>query len=363
MKTRIESVDVLRGLTVVAMILVNNPGTWTHIYPPLRHAEWHGYTPTDLIFPFFLFIVGVSITLAYQTKILDYETYKKIFFRSLRLIGLGLFLGWFLPYFPFFKNIESLRFSGVLQRIGVVFLIAALLNLHSNWKILLCIISILLIGYFIWMGFVLLPNGSLPTFDRAPNNWANYVDVTVLKNHTWKSDYDPEGLLSTLPAIATTLIGVLMGKLFLVKNDLKIVGVAVLGLLLVCFGYLWSYWFPINKSLWSSSFVLVTAGWASILLSALYYLIDVKKMTFGTVFKYVGLNAIAIFFLSGFIAKNFYILKITEKISIHKWLYETVFLSTISSDKLASISYALTVVSFYMFLGYVLYKKKIFIKV
>jgi len=135
MKERIESVDVFRGITIIAMILVNNPGTWYHIYPPLRHAKWHGYTPTDLIFPFFLFIVGISITFAYNNKIGNFSTYKKITIRSLKLIGLGLFLGWFLPYPPFHKSIDILRFPGVLQRIGVVFFFAAILNLNFNWKV------------------------------------------------------------------------------------------------------------------------------------------------------------------------------------------------------------------------------------
>ena len=121
MTNRIESVDILRGITIVAMIMVNNPGSWGHVYPPLLHAEWHGLTPTDLIFPFFLFIVGISISFAYKNKPKSRSTYQKIIIRTLKLIGLGLFLSWFLPYFPFFKSFESLRFPGVLQRIGVVF--------------------------------------------------------------------------------------------------------------------------------------------------------------------------------------------------------------------------------------------------
>jgi len=363
LKNRVESIDVLRGVTIIAMILVNNPGNWSHIYAPLRHADWHGYTPTDLIFPFFLFIVGVSISFAYNNKIGNFITYKKIFIRSLKLIGLGLFLGWFLPYFPFFKPFDQVRFPGVLQRIGIVFFVAAILNLHFNWKILTGIVITLLVGYFLWMGFVPLPNGDLPTFNRAPNNWANYIDVHVLKNHTWKKDYDPEGLLSTLPAIATTLIGVLIGKILLFQYHLKTIKLFIIGVFLLVFGYVWNLWFPINKAIWSSSFVLITAGWASILISILYFLIDKKGITFGTIFKYVGSNAILIFFMSGFIAKSFYLIKISEKTSIHSWLYKNIYTNFIYSDKLASFCYAITVVSFYCIISYVLYKKKIFIKV
>ncbi|MDG2194819.1 MAG: heparan-alpha-glucosaminide N-acetyltransferase domain-containing protein [Polaribacter sp.] len=362
MNSRVASVDVLRGLTIVAMILVNTPGTWSHVYAPLLHANWHGYTPTDLIFPFFLFIVGTSIAFAYKHKTPNVKTYKKIGIRSLKLIGLGLFLNVFLPYFPFIKELSTVRIPGVLQRIGVVFFVTAILSIHFNWKILLSIICVLLLGYWIWLGFVPLPNGSLPTFDRAPNNWANYIDVSFLKNHTWKSDYDPEGLLSTLPSIASGLIGVLIGRMILFQNYMKSFFLLVTGVVLLGLGLLWNVWFPINKAIWSSSFVLVTAGWGTVFLSMLYYIIDVKKKSVGMIFNYIGSNAIVIYFASSFISKVFYLTKIGET-TIHGWLYATFFTSTISSDKLASLCYALSVVSFYAIVGAVLYKKKIFIKV
>lgn len=362
MNARVESVDILRGLTIVAMILVNTPGTWSHVYPPLLHANWHGYTPTDLIFPFFLFIVGTSIAFAYKNKTPNASAYKKIGIRSLKLIGLGLFLAAFLPYFPFIKDISGLRFPGVLQRIGVVFFFTAILSINFNWKVVLSVIMIILFGYWIWLGFIPLPDGSIPTFDRAPNNWANYIDVTLLKNHTWKVDYDPEGLLSTLPSIATALIGVLIGKVILYQKVMKTGILFLLGILMIGLGYLWNNWFPFNKAIWSSSFVLVTAGWGTLFLSVLYYINDVKKIAIGTVFKYVGSNAIIIYFASSFISKTFYLTKIGET-TIHGWLYSNLFTSVISVDKLASLCYALAVVSFYMIVGYILYQKRIFIKV
>jgi predicted acyltransferase len=362
MNSRIESVDILRGLTVVAMILVNTPGTWAHIYPPLLHADWHGYTPTDLIFPFFLFIVGISISFAYKNKLSNSKTYKKIGIRSLKLIGLGLFLAAFLPYLPFIKDFSRLRFPGVLQRIGIVFFFAAILSVNFNWKILLTTVVILLLGYWIWLGFIPLPDGSIPTFDRATNNWANYIDVTIMKDHIWKKDYDPEGLLSTLPSIATALIGVLIGKVILHQNYLKTLMLFLLGIVMIGLGYIWNLWFPFNKAIWSSSFVLLTAGWGTIFLSILYYVNDVKKKSFGVIFKYVGSNAIVIFFTSSFITKVFYLTKVGDT-TIHGWMYKTFFTSIISIDKLASLCYALSVVSFYVFVGYILYKKRIFIKV
>ena len=361
MNRRVHAIDVLRGLTIVAMILVNTPGTWSHVYPPLLHAPWHGYTPTDLIFPFFLFIVGTSIAFAYNNKKPNATTYKKIGIRSLKLIGLGLFLSLFLPYLPFIKEVSTARFPGVLQRIGIVFFFAAIISINFNWKILLSITIAILLGYWILLGFIPLPDGSIPTFDRAPNNWANYIDVTFLKTHTYKTDYDPEGLLSTLPSIATALIGVLIGRVVLCQNYMKTATLFSLGILMIGFGYIWNHWFPFNKAIWSSSFVLVTAGWATVFLSVLYYVIDVKKKSIGTLFSYVGSNAIVIYFASSFISKTFYLTSIGGT-TIHGWLYSTFFTSIIPVDKLASLCYALAVVSFYIVIGYVLYKKRIFIK-
>ncbi len=360
---RVESVDLLRGLTIVAMILVNNPGTWSQVYSPLLHAEWHGLTPTDLIFPFFLFIAGISIHLAYRNKPRNNSTYKKIIIRSLKLFGLGFFLAWFLPYFPFFRDLEVVRIPGVLQRIGVVFLFSAILYLNCNWRTLLAIGLTILIGYWLFLGFVPLPDGTLPTFDRAPNNWAMYVDLNILGEHMWKDDYDPEGLMSSLPAIATCISGILIGRL-LTSNKSKLVkNLIIISIVLLVMGYVWSIWFPLNKAIWSSSFVLVTSGWATLILAIIYYFQDIKQITFGTIFKQVGMNAITIFFLSGFIAKIFYLTKVGDNQRIHSWLYNTFLSHDFLSDKLSSLLYALVVIGFYLWLANLLYRKKIFIKV
>ena len=204
MKDRILSVDIFRGMTIVLMILVNTPGTWSAVYPPLLHAQWHGYTPTDLVFPFFLFIVGTSIVFAYKNKTAVASTYKKIAIRSLKLIGLGLFLGAFTISFPFIKDFAEIRFPGVLQRIGVVFFFASLLFLNLNWKKLIGVAAFFLIGYWLLMVFVPV-EGVESTLDRAPNNLANWLDVQVFGSHNYKPDYDPEGLLSTIPSIVSSL--------------------------------------------------------------------------------------------------------------------------------------------------------------
>jgi predicted acyltransferase len=362
-KERIASVDILRGVTIIAMILVNTPGTWSSVYAPLLHAEWHGLTPTDLIFPFFLFIVGISIAFAYKNKPKTILTFNKILIRSLKLIGLGLFLNLFLPYVPFVADLETFRIPGVLQRIGIVFFISALLNLYFSWKVLLQISIAILIGYWIFLGYFPFSDGTLPTFDRAPNNWANYIDLKVLGKHIWKPDYDPEGLLSTIPAIVTCLSGILIGKLLAGSQNKKEWLLFAIAILLLTLGCIMNYWFPVNKAIWSSSFVLVTSGWALLVLAIIYYITDVLHVKFGTIFKYVGTNAITIYFLSSFISKSFYLTNVGENQNIHSYLYNTLFVHPFLSNEASSLLYALVVVLFYITLGYVLFKKKIIIKV
>ena len=360
-KKRIESVDVLRGLTIMAMILVNTPGDWSHVYSPLLHAEWHGLTITDFIFPFFLYIVGISIYFAYKNKTNTLPTYKKITIRSLKLIGLGLFLNLFLPYFPFVVDLEIARFPGVLQRIGVVFFISSVLYLNSNWKILLVISIFILIGYWLFLGFTPFPNGMSPTFNRAPNNWANYVDLKILGKHMWQPDYDPEGVLSTLPAIVTCISGILVGKLLDKLKPLK--SLLLTAFILLIIGYSYSIVFPINKALWSNSFVLVTSGWGTLVLATIYYLKDVKQYRFGNLLKYVGVNAITIYFLSSFISKCMYFIKVGETNNLHTYVYEFAFTHDFLSLRLSSLLYALAVVMVYVLLGYWMNKRRIFIKV
>lgn len=361
-KNRIVSVDIFRGMTIILMILVNTPGTWSNVYAPLRHAEWHGYTPTDLVFPFFLFIVGTSIAFAYKNKRPNAATYKKIAFRALKLIGLGLFLGAFTLSFPFFKDFEQIRFPGVLQRIGVVFFFASILFLNFNWKQLVWITVAILVGYWLLMTFVPV-NGMESTYERASNNLANYLDVLIFGSHSYRADYDPEGLLSTLPAIATALMGIFTGLIITGKATGKVRIMLLLGLGLLVLGHLWDLIFPINKALWTSSFVLVTAGWANIVLGIIYYLTDVKGIKSGTIFRYAGANPITLYFLSSFISKILGRIKVDGDTSLHGWLFKTIYVHDFWSMETASLLYGLTVVAFYCALAYFMYKKGIFIKV
>lgn len=362
MKNRILSVDIFRGLTIVLMILVNTPGTWTSVYAPFLHAKWHGYTPTDLVFPFFLFIVGTSIVFAYKNKPTNTATYKKITIRTLKLIGLGLFLGAFTISFPFIKDFAEIRFPGVLQRIGVVFFFAAILFINCNWKTLAGISAVLLVGYWLLMVYVPV-NGIESTLERAPNNLANYLDVQVFGTHNYKPDYDPEGLLSTIPAIVSSLLGIFTGLILVSKQAKKATILVGLGGAMLIVGSLWDIIFPINKALWTSSFVLVTAGWANLFLALVYYLTDIRGIKFGSVFRYAGANAITVYFLSSFVTKIFYSIKVNEETSLHNWLYESIYVHEFISAQLSSLLYGLSVIAFYLLLAYVMYKKKIFIKV
>jgi len=362
MKERIVSVDIFRGLTIALMILVNTPGTWEAVYPPLRHAVWHGYTPTDLVFPFFLFIVGTSIVFAYKNKQPGPAVYRKIVVRTLKLIGLGLFLGAFTISFPFILPFEEIRFPGVLQRIGVVFFAASLLYLNFNWKVLLGIAITILLGYWVWMGFIPL-EGQAPTFERAANNWANYMDLNVFGTHMYKTDYDPEGLLSTLPSIVSALLGVFTGLLLVSDRADKTRAMVLLGVGMLLLGHLWDLVFPINKALWTSSFVLVTAGWANLLLALIYYLSDVRGLRFGSIFKYAGANAITVYFLSSFITSLFYQKMNEAGVSLHEQLFNTLYVHEGIPLEFSSLLYGLSVTGFYLLLGWWMYRKKIFIKV
>ncbi|WP_328515285.1 heparan-alpha-glucosaminide N-acetyltransferase [Aquimarina aquimarini] len=359
---RVQSVDFLRGLTIMLMILVNTPGDWSFVYKPLLHAEWNGLTLADFVFPFFLFIVGISIAFVYRGKKGNPAIYKKIVVRSMKLILLGLFINVFLPYFPFIQT-EAIRIPGVLQRIGIVFCITSILYLNCNIKQLIFIAIFILVGYWIWLAYILLPNGVSPILERSTNNWANYVDYLLLKGHIWQPDYDPEGILSTLPSIVSAITGVCIGEILTgeIKQKLKILTGVGVGFILV--GYLWSIFFPINKALWSSSFVLVTSGYATLFLVLFHYLLDDKKYNFGNIVKYVGANAIVIYFLSMIISKSFYLIKINAQVSVHQYLYDTIFVYQSMDKRLSSLFYALVVVAFYTIMAYFLYKRKIFIKV
>ena len=365
---RLYSLDVFRGITVAAMILVNNPGSWDSVYPPLLHAEWNGCTPTDLIFPFFLFIVGVSIHFAYQSKVVDglnQETFFKILKRSAIIFSLGLFLSLF-PKFDF----ATVRIPGVLQRISLVFFFCSLLYMKANWLAQIRTAIILLVGYFILMTMVPVPNFGSANLEPETNLGA-WLDRLLLNGHLWAKSktWDPEGLLGTLPAIGTGILGMLTGKLFssIKEPAQKTTWLFFTGSILILTGLAWGIVFPINKSLWTSSFVLYTAGIAMQFLAACYWLIDVHGFkSWSTPFKYYGMNAIFVFVASGLLAKILIRTKINieggKEISLWSYLYENLYARWLGPYT-ASLLFAITLVAFFLVILWWMYKKKIFVKV
>lgn len=367
-KQRFISVDIFRGITIAAMITVNNPGTWGAIYSPLKHSEWHGITPTDLIFPFFLFIVGMSISFAYSGKKkykITCDVYTKIISRSIKLIILGLILAGFTLNFPFFKDLSTLRLPGVLQRIGIVFFVSAIMFLHLNWKILIGVLITILISY--WVLLTQIPiDGSIPLLTKD-SSLVSTIDLKILTvDHMWKSTYDPEGILSTFTSIATTLFGILVGLIVLNKEDThlkKLSYFILIGMVALISGYLLDIVFPINKTLWTSSYVLVSGGWATLVFAVIYFFADVKGLTnWGKPAIVFGSNAITVFFLSGVIARIFGMIKLENGISLHGNLYN--FLSSIITiPELSSMIYSIFVILFYYLVALFMYKKGIFLKV
>lgn len=369
-KTRLVSLDVFRGMTVAGMILVNNPGTWDAIYPPLEHAPWNGLTPTDLVFPSFLFIVGTAIPIALGKRIEEGIT-KSVYWKILRRSAVIFLIGLFIAAFPYF-DFSTLRIPGVLQRIAVCYLIASVIFLHTNWKQQLGIGIALLLIYWFLITSISVPGCEFTTMDDKACNLAAYLDRSILGlNHIWilGKVYDPEGILSTIPAIVTALAGVLTGTwLKTSRSDLeKVGGIFFFGVVLFAVGWLWNLIFPFNKALWTSSYVIVTAGIALCFLGFCYWLIDIKNYTKWTKpFVIFGSNALALYFGAEMTAKILDLIQMTgkngEPISLQGWIFETIF-SPLASPINASLIYAICFVLIWVFIMWILYRRKIFIKI
>jgi len=304
MTGRLRSLDVFRGLTVAAMILVNNPGSWSAIYPPLEHAEWNGWTPTDLIFPFFLFIVGVSLVIAFTRREAQGATpeslARKALIRGALIVGIGLLLNGF----PFY-DLATIRVPGVLQRIGVVYALTAFIFLGFGPAMRRRIAVLLLIGYWALMTFVPVPGGVAGDLGQAGNLGA-WLDRFLLGGHLWTPVFDPEGVLSTIPAVATCLLGTFAGERLLAEGTgaERAAGLFATGAGLIVAGLAWNPWFPINKSLWTSSYVLFSGGIACQALAACYWLIDVRgRGAWAAPFEVFGTNALFVFVVSGVLGR------------------------------------------------------------
>jgi predicted acyltransferase len=366
---RLLSLDVFRGLTVAAMILVNNPGDWGAIYAPLRHAEWHGATPTDLVFPFFLFIVGVSITFSLSTRKYEESGHAKLITkiakRSLVLFGLGLFLHLF-PSFDF----ATVRIPGVLQRIAIVFLVCAILFLKTSIRSQAYFMAAILLSYWFMMALVPVPGVGIGYLEPG-KNLAAWLDNLLLHGHLWKqtNTWDPEGILSTLPAIATGISGMLAGQWlrFDIDPARKMTWLFVAANLAIFTGFVWDWVFPINKALWTSSFVLYTTGLALHVLAVCYWLIDIQGFTKWTKpFVVYGVNAITVFFLSGLIPRILSMIKVISadgtEVGLQTYLYNALY-TPVFSPVNASLAWAVSFVLVWLGILWIMYNKRIIIKV
>jgi predicted acyltransferase len=370
------SLDIFRGMTIAAMILVNNPGSWEHIYPPLAHARWHGLTPTDLIFPFFLFIVGVSIKFSLDRQILSKAPPWKIYRRILGRASVLFLLGEILAGFPRY-DLGTLRIPGVLQRIALCYLGAALLYVRTagaeegevkfSPRPLAWLTGFLLVFYYLVMKFVPFPGGVAGDWTVPDGNIAAFVDRCVFgTRHLWRetATRDPEGILSTIPALGSVLIGVIAGWWLSAGKDRleKASTMLVCGFVLACLGYAATALMPFNKNLWTPSFVLATSGLALLFLGSIYWFADIHGRREGTLpFLVYGSNAIAVYFLSE-LADIVYSLIPAGDCLLRDYPYKH-WLQPAFGDNLGSLAYAVATVLLWLGVMWVFYRKKIFIKV
>ncbi len=366
-KQRLTSLDALRGLTIFGMIIVNDPADWSAAYKPLLHSDWAGCTPTDLVFPFFLFIMGFSLFLSTQNRLLKGDSkstlFRHLLKRSAIIFGIGLILNGF-PY----NHLENLRILGVLQRIAMVNFFCGTMLIYSSRSFRLFIGSLILLSYWILLSFIPSPLSPVPTF-AYETNWVAWLDQLILRNHTWEQMplMDPEGILSTFPAIVTGLIGIEIAYFFTKNPDKKEKAVILFlaGFLLTAAGLAWGAIFPMIKKMWTSSYVLYTAGLASMTLGAFYWLIDHhKKESWVKLLVAFGTNPLALYVgaeLIAMIIGQFPVFG-AQKLSLNGWLFQSLQASGMSADN-ASLTWALLYVGLWAIVATVLYRRKIIIKV
>ncbi|PWB26090.1 acyltransferase family protein [Flavobacterium sp. HTF] len=421
-KERLISLDVFRGLTILLMTIVNNPGDWGHVFPPLLHAEWHGCTPTDLVFPFFIFIMGVAVPLAMPDKKYDDTTFSKILIRSLRMLCLGIFFNYFgkiqffglegiplliirllitiavgyalmgnfssklknifafsilfIYLFLAYSGIEAyhdVRLPGVLQRIAVVYFVVSLLYLKTSQKTQIITGVVLLLGYWAVMTLIPVPGIGEANLEKG-TNLASWLDSIILKDHMYSGTvtWDPEGILSTIPSIVNGIIGLLIGQLLQQKIAKTTIAkkMALAGIALIIGGLVWNIVFPINKSIWTSSYVLYTTGLATAALAILYYIIDIAEYKKGfKLFLIWGVNPMIVFFASQIIPQSLVMIqfenphKTGKQINLLSYLYEYGIAPFFSNPMMASFAGALVYVAIWTFILWIFYKNKLIFKV
>lgn len=394
-RERLLALDVFRGMTVAGMLLVNNPGTWSAIYPPLEHAKWHGWTPTDLIFPFFLFIVGITTELSLRARRARGDDESAIVRQVFRRAGLIFLFGLILAAFPFYTwvaiadhptptflervvhRFEHLRVLGVLQRIALAYLCGALLTLRTTWRQQLAILSVLLFGYWALMTLVPVPDTGVPgrfVLDKPDQLLSAWLDRTVLGvDHLWSGSktWDPEGLLSTVPAIGTMMLGTFAGRWIGAQErplSERLAGLFAVGALLMMAGLVWHWGFPINKSIWSSSYVVFTAGMGAVSLATCLWLIDVcqlRRWTFP--FVVYGMNPMLAFLGSGLMARltvSVLTVQVADgtRVSIQGLLFSRLYASWLPPRE-ASFAYAVSFVALWFLILWAAWKRGLVLKV
>lgn len=383
-ENRLASLDVFRGATIAAMILVNNPGSWSAAYGPLKHAAWHGWTFTDLVFPFFLWIVGVAIPLSIARRLAAGERRGDLFRHAIRRAIIIFALGFFLNSLPYLLDgslfrdglsawlhsyLTTVRIPGVLQRIAVCYLVAIGIYLTAGLRAQIAWTVGLLLLYWALMMFVPVPGFGAGVLEKE-GNLSQYIDNAVLNGpiigtHVYRSAkiYDPEGLLSTLPAIASCMFGVLTGALVRsgLNRETKTAWIFTMGALLLWIGSIMDMFFPINKNIWTSSYTVFMAGMAATCFAVCYWLVDVQGWRkWSKPLSVYGMNAITVFVLAGVVGRVSLEIKVGGS-PLKTWLFQNVF-ENIPDSKLASLSWALTYVLLLYLVAWAMYRKKWFVK-
>jgi len=392
---RFYSLDVFRGATVCLMILVNNPGNWSHIYDPLEHAPWHGLTPTDLVFPFFLFAVGNALSFVMPRLEAggDAVFWKKIIKRTTLIFGIGLFLAWW----PFFKwdndhlvfrhwvdpnnPASGVRILGVLARIAICYFVASVIIYYLKPRGAFYVGLLLLLLY--WALCFLLGDKNDP---YSITGWfGNKVDLAILHEpHIYHGErvngkpiaFDPEGIMSTMSAIAQVILGYLVGDYIQKKgkNFEMLAGLFVAGVAMILTGFCWDMVFPINKKIWTSSYTIYTTGLATITIATMIYLIEFKNVKgwLTRFFDVFGKNALFVFALSAFLPRTLALIRIPDHLNDKgmmvyvnpwNWLYQKVLIHVPGDPRIGSLLYALCVITFMWAICYFMDKKKIYVKV
>ncbi|GAO45237.1 acyltransferase family protein [Flavihumibacter petaseus] len=388
MNQRYYSLDVFRGATVCLMILVNNPGTWAHIYGPLKHAPWHGCTPTDLVFPFFLFAVGnaLAFVMPRLEGISKQQAAGKIVKRGTLIFLIGLLLNWF-PFVKWeddsliMKSFSNLRILGVLQRIGIAYLFAALSVYFLKGRKAFYLATLLLLGYWVITAFCGVPDatGFIDPYSLE-GFWGTHLDRALLgSDHLYKGEgvpFDPEGLASTIPAIAQVIFGYMVGSYIQQKgkSDAMVANLFVAGMIMLLAGMAWGLEFPINKKIWTSSYVLYTTGLATLILATMIQLIEFRglKGPLTRFFDVFGKNPLFIFVMSALIPKSLALIRIPHGLNEQGkmtytsplgWFYETVCAPVSAKPENGSLLYALIFIGFMWSLAWYMDHRKWYVKV